>query len=242
MLKSALLTFSVLMGLSGTVQAQETAPLILLLDGLGVYVASDYIGLSALARPLQQQGFRTRLDSHLMAKTGGIVPDIIIGHSMGGDTAIRYSRQMMRAGQPAPMVITVDAAPAPPACAVPRCMNIHGLGFVNVRGATNIDAWASGAKFVGHPQLPTHPVVERIILDQTAAWMSERKMAMAKAAVATKPSVASGDTPASGAPATAAPKAAPQPAARAAPPTARAAPPKMWSLPTWTLTPPPKGG
>ena len=231
-MKTALLALTVLMGLSGAVQAQETAPLILLLDGLGVYVASDYIGLSALARPLQQQGFRTRLDSHLMAKTGGIVPDIIIGHSMGGDTAIRYSRQMMRAGQPAPMVITVDAAPAPPACAVPRCMNIHGLGFVNVRGATNIDAWASGAKFVGHPQLPTHPVVERIILDQTAAWMAERKVAMAKAAAAAAKTATADEADTKTAPAG-------KPAASAAPATPAApqvrAVPKMWSAPSWTL-------
>ena len=229
-LKSVLLALTVLIGLTGAGRAQETAPLVLLLDGLGVYVASDYIGLSALARPLQQQGFRTRVDSHLMAKTSGIVPDIIIGHSMGGDTAIRYSRQLMRAGRPAPMVITVDAAPAPPACVVPRCMNIHGLGFVNVRGATNIDAWASGAKFVGHPQLPTHPVVERIILDQTGAWMAERKLAMAKtAAAAPKATTATSGGASAQQPASPSASAAPT-----TPPAARAAP-KMWSAPSWTL-------
>jgi len=233
-LKSVLLALTVLACSTGVGHAQETAPLVLLLDGLGVYVESDYIGVSALARPLQQQGFRTRVDSHLMAKTGGVVPDIIIGHSMGGDTAIRYSRQMMRAGRAAPMVITIDAAPAPPACAVPRCINIHGPGFVNVRGATNIDAWASGARFVSHARLATHSVVQTIVLDQTAAWMAERKLAMAKAAVATaKTSAATSDQTSAR---TASPGAPSAPAAQAKPP-APAAPaaPKMWSAPSWTL-------
>lgn len=237
-MKSVLLALTVLAGFTGAGHAQESPPLVLLLDGLGVYVESNYIGVSALARPLQQQGFRTRVDSHLMAKTGGIVPDIIIGHSMGGDTAIRYSRQMMRAGAPAPMVITIDAAPAPPACVVPRCINIHGPGFVNVRGATNIDAWRSGARFVSHALLATHPVVQTIVLEQTAAWMSERKATAAKAAAlaAKTASAAPGDTAAAAtSPAPAAPQAsAPAPAARAAP--------KMWSFPGWSRPVAPKGG
>lgn len=155
-------------------------PLVLLLDGLGVYVESDYIGLSALARPLRRQGFRTRTDSHLMTKTQGLVPDVIIGHSMGGDMALRYARKLLAAGHPAPLIITIDAAPAPPACPVPNCINIHGPGFANVRGAVNIDAWASGAKFVSHAQLPTNPVVESIILDQTSAYLQKRTARLAR--------------------------------------------------------------
>ena len=241
-MKSVLLAFAVLAGLTGAGRAQEnTAPLVLLLDGLGVYVESNYIGVSALARPLQQQGFRTRVDSHLMAKTGNLAPDIIIGHSMGGDTAIRYSRQMMRAGLPAPMVITIDAAPAPPACVVPRCINIHGPGFVNVRGATNIDAWRSGARFVNHALLATHPVVQRIVLDQTAAWMAERQLAMAKlAATDAKTSANPKASPKTSADPAMAPRAsAPAQATAPAP-----APPKMWSTPSWTLPSwaAPKGG
>ena len=95
------------------IHGPSRSPLVLLLNGLGVYVESPYVGVSLLAQALQQQGFRTRVDSHLMGRTGGIVPDIIIGHSMGGETALRYARQLTRAGYQAPLVITIDAAPAP---------------------------------------------------------------------------------------------------------------------------------
>lgn len=204
-------------------QSEASRPLVLLLDGLGVYVENDYVGLSALARPLQQQGFRTLTDSHLMTRTDGVVPDIIIGHSMGGETALRYARSLSASGKPAPFVITIDAAPAPPACKVPRCINIHGPGFANVSGATNIDAWASGARFTTHAQLPTAPAVRAIILDQTQAFLNERKTATAD-----KPRVS----------------------VESAPPPDRNTRPsiQMWSAPGWPLpdwkppTPWPNGG
>ncbi|WP_428030137.1 hypothetical protein [Ancylobacter sp.] len=171
------------LALLGTADAQsqtaspgETAapaqPLVLLLDGLGVYVESDLIGVSALTRPLAEQGFRTRTDSHLMLKTKGVVPDVIVGHSMGGETALRYAGELARAGYKPPLVITIDAAPAPPACTVPRCINIAGPGFARVRGAENVSAWAAGAQFRNHAQLPTHPAVQQIILKETASWMA----------------------------------------------------------------------
>lgn len=197
-------------------------PLVLLLDGLGVYIENDYIGVSALARPLQEQGFRTRTDSHLMAKTQGLVPDIIIGHSMGGETALRYSRSLARAGYPAPLVITVDAAPAPPACAVPRCINIAGPGFAQVRGATNISAWASGARFTSHAQLPTHPAVRQLILKETGAWMASRRASLVATNAPAKPGKKK--------PAAASAAQAPAPSAPAAP-----APSQSWSVPGWSV-------
>ncbi|WGD31346.1 hypothetical protein AncyloWKF20_05840 [Ancylobacter sp. WKF20] len=201
--------------------APPPPPLVLLLDGLGVYVESDYIGVSALAGPLQRQGFRTRTDSHLMTRTQGIVPDIIIGHSMGGDTALRYARKLIAAGQPAPVIITIDAAPAPPSCPVPRCINIHGPGFADVRGAVNVDAWASGARFVSHAQLPTAPVVQQMILGQTQSFMTERRT------VATRS--APGATTGRGARTPAAPA---QGAGEATTTDAR---PRMWTSPAWTI-------
>lgn len=210
--------------------AAPQPPLVLLLDGLGVYIENDYIGVSALARPLQEQGFRTRTDSHLMVRTQGIVPDIIIGHSMGGETALRYARNVARAGYPAPLVITVDAAPAPPACKVPRCVNIAGPGFARVSGATNISAWASGARFTSHAQLPTHPAVRQLILKETGDWMAARQAALAAAAAAAANTKPTGKKP----PRTAGQPPAQSPA-RAAP--APSAPPssQSWSLPGWSV-------
>lgn len=215
--------------MSGPARAQtsETAsppappPTVLLLDGLGVYVESDYIGVSALARPLRQQGFRTLTDSHLMSRTQGVVPDVIIGHSMGGDTALRYARKLVAAGKPPPLVITIDAAPAPPACPVARCMNIHGPGFADVRGAVNVDAWASGARFVNHAQLPTAPVVQQIILGQTQSFMTERRSAGAAETGTRVANEAAGPSGAGGAPLGEA--------------TTTDARPRMWTRPSWTL-------
>lgn len=161
----------------------------LLLDGLGVYVENEYVGVSALAGPLRAQGFDTRVDTHFMRKTQGLTPDIIIGHSMGGSMAITYAREMVRAGKPAPLVITIDAAPAPPPCGVPTCINIRGPGVPNVRGATNIDAWASGATYVNHAMLPTHPVVKSIILDRTSAFLAARKTASRQGGSASSPAL-----------------------------------------------------
>lgn len=197
-------------------------PLVLLLDGLGVYVESPYIGVSRLARPLQQQGFQTRTDSHLMYGTRGLVPDVIIGHSMGGEAALRYARQLVKSGYAAPLVITIDAAPTQPACAVPRCVNIAGPGFLKVPGAVNISAWASGARFVGHAQLPTHPAVQRLILQETGAWMAARQAKLARVAAAPKPGEKPTGKPTASPPQTASP--------------ARAYGwPQMWSAPGWTL-------
>lgn len=202
---------------AATAPQPPAPPSVLLLDGLGVYVENDYIGVSALARPLAQQGFRTRTDSHLMVKTKGIVPDIIIGHSMGGETALRYANALARAGYPAPLVITVDAAPAPPACTVPRCVNIAGPGFARVRGAQNISAWAAGARFTNHAQLPMHPAVQKLILQETANWLAARQAAMQQTAKNDKPRP---------------PAAAPPPARPASPSSTWQ---QMWTIPGWRV-------
>lgn len=205
--------------------AQPSPPLVLLLDGLGVYVESNRIGVSALARPLQQQGFRTRTDSHLMTRSQDIVPDIIIGHSMGGDMALRYGRKLVAAGKPAPLIITIDAAPAPPSCPVPRCTNIHGPGFADVRGAVNIDAWSSGARFVNHAQLPTAPAVQQIILNQTQAFLSARRAARATTRLAPP---AGPETSGQGSPAEGPSEATATTGAGA----------RIWTVPGWTLPTP----
>lgn len=166
-----------LLCLAGPALAQEDGPLVLLLDGLGVYVENNYVGVSALARPLRQQGFRTVTDTHFLTREANVVPDVIIGHSLGGSTALTFARDLVKKGQPAPLVITIDAAPGSPACPVARCINIHGPTFPDVRRAENIDAWGAGARFVSHAQLPLNPIVEQIILDRTSTYLTQWRAA-----------------------------------------------------------------
>jgi hypothetical protein len=149
-------------------------PLAILLDGLGIYVAQNYVGVSALARPLQQQGYRTIVDNHFMRKAQGQVPAIIIGHSMGGQSALKLARQLVQAGYPAPDVVTIDAAPLPSPCPVERCVNIFSPGFPHVAGAQNISAWDHGAYMVSHAMLASNPAIQRMVLQYSANLIAQR--------------------------------------------------------------------
>lgn len=160
---------------------QAERPLAILLDGLGVYVAQDYIGVSALARLLQRQGYRTIVDNHFMRKARGQVPAIIIGHSMGGQSALALAREVVQAGYPPPDVITIDAAPLPSPCAVPRCVNIFSPGFPHVVGAQNISAWDHGAYLVNHAMLASNPAIQRMVLQYSASLIAERNAQQAAA-------------------------------------------------------------
>lgn len=153
--------------------ADAPKPTVLLLDGLGVYMENTYVGVSTLAAQLRRQGYRTVVDTHMMLKSGQETPDIIIGHSMGGTSALRRAREITRAGEGEPFVITIDAAPGSPSCPVPHCINIHGPGFPSISGAQNIDAWEVGARMVPHALLATNEAVQRLILEQTAALMPQ---------------------------------------------------------------------
>lgn len=160
-------------------RTDRSPPLAILLDGLGIYVQQDYVGVSALARPLQQQGYRTLADTHFMRKVSinrpDQVPAVIIGHSMGGQSALKLARQIVQAGLPEPLVLTVDAAPLPSACPVRTCINIFSPGFPRVTGAQNIDAWENGANLTNHAMLASHPSIQRMLLQYTAALIAQRQ-------------------------------------------------------------------
>ncbi|QCK86749.1 hypothetical protein E8L99_13780 [Phreatobacter aquaticus] len=157
-----------------TAAAQDTRPTVLLLDGLFIYVHQQYVGVSALAGMLDRLGYRTLVDTHLMTRTANAAPDVIIGHSMGGSSALKYAGEMVAAGKPAPVIITIDAAFGSPACPVPRCTNIRTPGFPDIVGAENIDAWKAGAFMVNHAMLATNPAVQQMVLRQAEAILIER--------------------------------------------------------------------
>jgi hypothetical protein len=150
-------------------------PTALLLDGLFIYVQQNYIGVSVLAANVERLGYRAVVDNHLMSRTAGVEPDVIIGHSMGGATALRYAREQIAAGKPAPLVITIDAAFGSPSCPATRCINIHSPGFPQVVGAENIDAWQSGAFMVNHAMLATNETVQRMVMERLTELLASRQ-------------------------------------------------------------------
>lgn len=170
-------TFSVLAALSIVLTAlspaagQTIQPTVLLLDGLGVYMENNYVGVSTLAAALRRQGYRAIVDTHMMLRSRQERPDIIIGHSMGGTSALRRAREIARSGEGEPLVITIDAAPGSPPCPVSQCINVHGPGFPDIPGAQNIDAWDISGPMVPHALLATNPEVQRLILAETAERM-----------------------------------------------------------------------
>lgn len=159
----------------GPVRAQDTRPTALLLDGLFIYVQQSYIGVSVLAANVERMGYRVLVDNHLMSRTAGAEPDVIIGHSMGGSTALRYAREQIAAGKPAPLVITIDAAFGSGSCPATRCINIHSPGFPKVEGAENVDAWQAGAFMVNHAMLATNQAVQRMVLEKLAELLAARQ-------------------------------------------------------------------
>jgi hypothetical protein len=159
-----------------TAAAQDTRPSVLLLDGLFIYVHQQYVGVSALAGMLDRLGYRTLVDTHLMTRTANAAPDVIIGHSMGGSSALKYAGEMVAAGKPAPVIITIDAAFGSPACPVPRCINIRTPGFPDVAGAENIEAWKAGAFMVNHAMLATNEVVQGLVLREMQAIIDARSV------------------------------------------------------------------
>lgn len=173
-----LLTVACLAGLSAA-RAQDTRPTVLLLDGLFIYVHQTYVGVSALAPRLEEMGYRAVVDTHLMARTSTEEPALIIGHSMGGTSALKHAAQMVAAGKPAPVILTIDAAFGSPPCPVARCTNYFSPGFPKLEGAENVDAWQAGAFMVNHAMLATNETVQRLVLQKAAALLAERQAAEA---------------------------------------------------------------
>lgn len=166
---------------AGPARADDVRPPVLLLDGLFIYVHQAYVGVSALAPQLERLGYRAAVDTHLMTRTAREEPILLIGHSMGGSTALKRAREMVAAGKPAPVVITIDAAFGSPRCPVPRCVNYYSPGFPKVEGAENIDAWQAGAFMANHAMLATHPAVQRLVLERARVLLDERAAAEAPA-------------------------------------------------------------
>jgi pimeloyl-ACP methyl ester carboxylesterase len=136
-----------------------TLPTVLVLNGILMMPAVMPTPLSVLVNELRADGFRVIEDSHFVWMHGDEEPVIVIGHSQGGGTALRYAARMKREAKYNPLVITFDAVPTY-RCPT-RCINFQTKGYrlLPVPGAQNIDVDLPTVPVATHTYLPLSPDV-----------------------------------------------------------------------------------
>jgi pimeloyl-ACP methyl ester carboxylesterase len=134
-----------------------TLPTILVLNGILMMPALMPTPLSLLVNELRADGFRVIEDSHFVWAHADEEPVIIIGHSQGGGTALRYAARLKREAKYQPLVITFDAVPTY-RCPT-RCINFQTSGYkaMPVPGAQNIDVDLPSVPLATHTAAPLSP-------------------------------------------------------------------------------------
>lgn len=115
---------------------------VLILRGLTHY-SQDGWPMAPLKAELEKAGFIVSIGNHTIDDLPTDTPDILIGHSMGGNTALRLASAQRTAKQPR-LIITLDPGKAPLWHSCPakvRCVNLYSprllIGGQTVKGAEN---------------------------------------------------------------------------------------------------------
>jgi pimeloyl-ACP methyl ester carboxylesterase len=138
-------------------------PTILVLNGLLQYQTMLGVPMvtptSLLVNDLRELGFRVVEDTHLVWAHGDEEPVVVIGHSRGGGSALRFAARMKAEAKFQPLVITFDAVPTLK-CPT-RCINFQSKEYklLAVPGAQNIDADLPFLPLAVHSYLPLSPHV-----------------------------------------------------------------------------------
>lgn len=153
-----------------------TTPVVILINGLFMYQPGIVTPLAPLANRLEAAGWEVCIDTHLLTRCPGVKPDLIIGHSQGGKSALELA-----ARYPDSTVVTFDAVRMPP-CRARRCVNFRTAGYPNVAHAENIPVFAMHTTMVYHGNLQAKvlAMADEISAAPKAATVTARKYSRAE--------------------------------------------------------------
>lgn len=132
---------------------------VLILRGLTHYSEDGY-PVDQLARELRKNGYEVRIGNHTEGNDLTKLPDILIGHSMGGNAVLKAAERL---GPGPRVIVTIDPGRRPLYSTCPthvRCVNLydplHPIGgqFVYGKRAENYRI-----KGTYHASMPTYPKV-----------------------------------------------------------------------------------
>lgn len=148
-----------------TMFAARSAPAI----NVTAYNGLIYAEMGPLVSALQKRGAHVTTLWHDAQATDTRCPDYIIGHSMGGNAAIRQAEKCQAVGHPPKAIIVIDAGRAPltftvPATAKYACVSyynpLHPIGGQYVAGKCT-NHLVTG---YDHIYMPVAPTVVRGVL------------------------------------------------------------------------------
>jgi len=148
-----------------------TKSVVVLINGLFMYQPGSVSPLAPLANRLEAAGWEVCIDTHLLTRCPGVKPDLIVGHSQGGKSALELAQRY-----PESTVVTFDAVRMPP-CRAKRCVNFRTAGYPNVAHAENIPVFAMHTTMVYHSNLQAKvlAMADEISAAPKAAPVAERR-------------------------------------------------------------------
>jgi len=111
-----------------------------LLNGLGVYGKPGMFG--PIAEALKRKGYTVTILNHTDGKYLTQMPDVLIGHSMGANAALKRSQVFRK--NPPKLIVSIDAGRAPLWSTAPKTKArtvdiycpLHPIGGQYIEGAT----------------------------------------------------------------------------------------------------------
>lgn len=135
-----------------------------LLNGLGVYGNPGMMG--PLKSALEKKGFTVTILNHVQGKYLTQMPDLLVGHSMGANAALKRSQAFRK--NPPKLIVSIDAGRSPlfsrahpTARTVSAYCPYHPIGGQYIDGAENHEFCGTD-----HLYMPYDPRIIALILKE----------------------------------------------------------------------------